>query len=122
MLWRREDLLIEDSAEGRICHRIGSVYFRSTGRQSDPELIEEGFVRELISKIQTMRKEAGFEVMDKIRVYARDNRKIEEILTAHSQEIRSEVLAEEIILDETRGYEKEWNINSEKVTMAVEKL
>ena len=87
-----------------------------------PELIEEGFVRELISKIQTMRKEAGFEVMDKIRVYARDNRKIEEILAEHGEEIRSEVLAEEIILDRTQGYEKEWNINSEKVMMAVEKL
>ena len=93
-----EDLLIETLQKEGIRHRIGSVYFRGAGRQSDSELIEEGFVRELISKIQTMRKEAGFEVMDKIRVYARDNRKIEEILAEHGEEIRSEVLAEEIIL------------------------
>ena len=87
-----------------------------------PELIEEGFVRELVSKIQTMRKEAGFEVMDKIRVYAKDNDKIVSIIKNHGDEIKSEVLAEEIVTGETKGYEKEWNINSEKVTMAVERI
>ena len=87
-----------------------------------PELIEEGFVRELVSKIQTMRKEAGFEVMDKIRVYAKDNDKIVSIMKNHGDEIKSEVLAEEIVTGETKGYEKEWNINSEKVTMAVERI
>ena len=87
-----------------------------------PELIEEGFVRELVSKIQTMRKEAGFEVMDKIRVYAKDNNKIVSIMKNHGDEIKSEVLAEEIVTGETKGYEKEWNINSEKVTMAVERI
>ena len=87
-----------------------------------PELIEEGFVRELVSKIQTMRKEAGFEVMDKIRVYAKDNDKIVDIMKNHGDEIKSEVLAEEIVTGETKGYEKEWNINSEKVTMAVERI
>ena len=87
-----------------------------------PELIEEGFVREIISKIQTMRKEAGFEVMDKIRVYAKDNDKIVSIMKNHGDEIKSEVLAEEIVTGETKGYEKEWNINSEKVTMAVERI
>ena len=81
-----------------------------------PELIEEGFVRELVSKIQTMRKEAGFEVMDKIRVYAKDNDKIVDIMKNHGDEIKSEVLAEDIVTGETKGYEKEWNINSEKVT------
>ena len=86
------------------------------------ELIEEGFVRELVSKIQTMRKEAGFEVMDKIRVYAKDNDKIVSIMKNHGDEIKSEVLAEEIVTGETKGYEKEWNINSEKVTMAVERI
>ena len=86
-----------------------------------PELIEEGFVREIISKIQTMRKEAGFEVMDKINVYVKDNKVIEDIMKAHAEEIQSEVLAEEILLDTTQGYEKEWNINSQKVTLAVEK-
>ena len=87
-----------------------------------PELIEEGFVRELVSKIQTMRKEAGFEVMDKIRVYAKDNDKIVSIMKNHGDEIKSEALAEEIVTGETKGYEKEWNINSEKVTMAVERI
>ena len=87
-----------------------------------PELIEEGFVRELVSKIQTMRKEAGFEVMDKSRVYAKDNDKIVSIMKNHGDEIKSEVLAEEIVTGETKGYEKEWNINSEKVTMAVERI
>ena len=87
-----------------------------------PELIEEGFVRELVSKIQTMRKEAGFEVMDKIRVYAKDNDKIVDIMKNHGDEIKSEVLAEDIVTGETKDYEKEWNINSEKVTMAVERI
>ena len=87
-----------------------------------PELIEEGFVRELVSKIQTMRKEAGFEVTDRIHVYVKDSQKIESIVKAHESEIKGEVLAEEITFNTTSGYEKEWKINSETVTMAVEKL
>ncbi len=87
-----------------------------------PELIEEGFVRELISKIQTMRKEAGFEVMDKIKVGVKNNDRIIEIFRKHGDQIRSEVLAEEIMIGETSGYEKEWNINSEHVTLSVERL
>ena len=86
-----------------------------------PELIEEGFVNELISKVQTMRKEADFQVMDRILVYAKGNEKIEKILSAHKEEIESAVLANDIVLGSTSGYEKEWNINGEKVTMAVEK-
>ena len=87
-----------------------------------PELIEEGFVRELISKIQTMRKEAGFEVMDKIRVSVKDNDKIIETMKANEAEIKSEVLAEEVVYGETDGYVKEWNINKEHVTLGVTKL
>ena len=86
-----------------------------------PELIEEGFVNELISKVQTMRKEADFQVMDRIVVYAKGNEKIEQILSAHREEIESAVLANDIVLGSTSGYEKDWNINGEKVTMAVEK-
>ena len=86
------------------------------------ELIEEGFVREIVSKIQTMRKEAGFEVLDRIRVYVKDNQVIEDIMKAYAEEIKSDVLAKEILFDTTSGYEKGWNINSEKVTLAVEKL
>ena len=86
------------------------------------ELIEEGFVREIISKVQTMRKEAGFEVMDKISVYVKDNSVIENIMKTHADEIQSEVLAESITMDATKGYEKKWNINSQEVILAVEKV
>lgn len=86
-----------------------------------PELIEEGFVRELISKVQTMRKEAGFEVMDRIRLYAADNEKILTVLKDHMDEIKDEVLADEIVLGSVAGYEKEWSINGEGVRMGVEK-
>ena len=86
-----------------------------------PELMEEGFVRELISKIQTMRKEAGFEVTDRILIYASGNERIEEILKKNADGIRSEVLADEIVLKSADGYVKEWNINGETVTMGVKK-
>ena len=87
-----------------------------------PELIEEGFVREIISKIQTMRKEAGFEVMDKIRVSLAENQVIEGIFRVHEKEIKSEVLAEEVVYNEVKGYTKDWKINSEGVKLGVEKL
>ena len=86
-----------------------------------PELIEEGFVRELISKIQTMRKEAGFEAMDRIKVYANGNEKIRDILAANKAQIMHDVLADDIIYGETKGYTKDWKINSEAVTLGVEK-
>ena len=86
-----------------------------------PELIEEGFVNELISKVQTMRKEADFQVMYRIIVYAMGNEKMEQILSAHKDEIESAVLAKDIVLGSTSGYTKDWSINGEKVTMAVEK-
>ena len=87
-----------------------------------PELIEEGFVRELISKIQTMRKEAGFEVMDKIIVSYHAGEKIHTIFEKYGAQIQSEVLAQQIDSSAVRGYEKEWNINGEKVTLGVEKI
>lgn len=87
----------------------------------NPELLEEGFVREIISKVQTMRKEAGFEVMDKITVFAKDNEKVINILNANADEIKSEVLATDIVTGSTDGYEKSWNINGEEVVMAVKK-
>ena len=86
-----------------------------------PELIEEGFVLEIISKIQTMRKEADFEVMDRIYVYADGNDKIAEILKNNAETVKEKVLAENIILGDVDGYVKEWNINGETVTLAVEK-
>ncbi len=87
-----------------------------------PELIEEGFVREIVSKIQTMRKEAGFEVMDHIRVFQDENDKIADLLKAHGDEIKGEVMADSISLGQMGGYAKEWNINGEKVMLGVEKL
>ena len=87
-----------------------------------PELIEEGFVREVISKIQTMRKDAGFEVMDHIRVSMQDNEKIASIVQKNEEQIKSEVLANETKYDGAVGFTKEWNINGEKVTLGVEKL
>ena len=86
-----------------------------------PELVEEGFVREIISKIQTMRKEAGFEVMDHIRVYFAQNDKIKTLVDSNNAEIKDEVLANEICCDTIKGYNKEWNINGETVVIGVEK-
>ncbi len=86
-----------------------------------PELIEEGFVRELISKIQTMRKDAGFEVMDTIKIYVSGNEKIEAIFNANADTVKHDVLATDIITAEGGSYTKEWDINGEKVTLGVEK-
>ena len=86
-----------------------------------PELIEEGFVREIISKIQTMRKEAGFEVMNHINVFQDGNDKLAEILKKHIEEIKKEVLADNILIGTMSGYTKEWDINGEKGMFGVEK-
>ena len=86
-----------------------------------PELLEEGFVREIISKIQTMRKEAGFEVMDKITIYAKGNDKVADIMTKNKDGIISEVMATDLVIGSVDGYEKEWNINGEDVVMGVKK-
>ena len=117
-----EDLLIETAqTEGYVTESEGDTSV-VLDTNLTPELIEEGFVREIISKIQTMRKEAGFEVMDKIRVSAKDNQRIMDIMKNHKEEIMSEVLAEEMNLGETDGYVKEWNINKENVVFGVTRL
>ena len=117
-----EDLLIETAqTEGYVSESDGETSV-VLDTNLTPELIEEGFVREIISKIQTRRKDAGFEVMDKIVVYAHGNDKIQDVMKAHEDEIKSEVLADEMVLGETDGYVKEWNINKEAVTMGVKKL
>ena len=117
-----EDLLIETAqTEGYVTESEGETAV-VLDTNLTPELIEEGFVREIISKVQTMRKEAGFEVMDKIRVSVKDNDKIIETMKANEAEIKSEVLAEEVVYGETDGYVKEWNINKEHVTLGVTKL
>ena len=86
-----------------------------------PALLEEGFVREIISKVQTMRKEAGFEVTDHITVYEEGNDKIKEVMTKYTDEIKNDVLADDMCVDAEGGYSKEWDINGEKVRLGVEK-
>ncbi len=86
-----------------------------------PELVEEGFMREIISKIQTMRKEAGFEVMDKITVYSDGNDRIAELISKNEDTVKNDVLATEIVTGKIDGYSKEWNINGENVTFGVKK-
>jgi len=86
-----------------------------------PELIEEGFVREVVSKIQTMRKEAGFEVMDRINVYYTGNDVVAGVIERNMASIKEDVLCDEISSADPQGYVKEWSINGEKVTLGVEK-
>ena len=86
-----------------------------------PELIEEGFVRELISKVQTMRKDAGFEVMDRITVYVSGNDRIKEVAEKNADAIKKVVLADEIMYNMTEGSVKDWNLNGEDVTLGVKK-
>ena len=86
-----------------------------------PELIKEGFVREIVSKIQTMRKDAGFEVMDRIKVYVSGNDRIADLMQRNAEQVKSVVLADDIIASEAEGFVKEWNINGENVTLGVEK-
>ena len=118
----KDDLLIEAAQmEGYISdsdHGITVVLDTNL----TPELLEEGFVREVISKVQTMRKDAGFEVMDHIRVSMQDNDKVKEIVQKNEAQIKSEVMADEITYDKAAGFTKEWSINGEKVTLGVEKL
>ena len=117
----KADLLIEMAqAEGYIADGDAAVTV-VLDTNLTPELIEEGFMREIISKIQTMRKEAGFEVMDKITVSMTGNEKLEALVKKNEAELKSEVLAEEVLYNGVKGYTKEWNINGETVHMGVEK-
>ena len=118
----KDDLLIESAQmEGYVSeadHGITVVIDTNL----TPELIEEGFVRELISKIQTMRKDSGFEVTDHIRVYQDGNDKIRKILENNAETIKADVLADEIFLGEMKGHTAEWTINGEAVVLGVTKI
>jgi isoleucyl-tRNA synthetase len=118
----KDDLLIEAAqTEGFISDSDhGITVVLDTNLTED--LIEEGFVNEIISKIQTMRKEANFEVMDQIRVSQSGNDKIKEIILRNAEEIKTQVLAKELVTDTVQGFVKEWNVNGEEVTLSVEKL
>ena len=116
-----EDILIEPAQrEGFVAETSGD-FAVIIDTALTPELIEEGNVRELISKIQTMRKEAGFEVTDKIELYVKDNEKITVIVQNNEDQIEKEVLALGVQYGSAEGYEKEWNINGEKVVLGVKK-
>ncbi len=118
----KEDLLIESAqVEGFASESDFGVTVVLDTRLSD-ELIEEGFVREIISKIQTMRKDSGFEVMDNIKIYVSGNEKIKAIMERNAEEIKNDVLAVSIELDANCENSKEWNINGEKVSLGVEKI
>ena len=85
-----------------------------------PELIEEGYVREVISKIQTMRKDSDFQVTDRIKVYVTGNAKIADVMEKNADEIKRVVLGDAFVMDAACDNSKEWNINGEKVTIGVE--
>ena len=120
-LLEKDDLLVEAAK------REGFVSGEDNGitvvldTNLTPELIEEGFVRELISKVQTMRKDAGFEVMDRITVYVSGNDRIKEVAEKNADAIKKVVLADEIVYNTTEGSVKDWNLNGEDVTLGVKK-
>ncbi len=115
-----EDLLIETAKmEGYVTEADNYVTVVMDTTLT-PELIEEGFVREIISKIQTMRKDADFNVTDRIKIYVQGNDKIAEIMNANNGEIKNVVLGNEFVVGAMGGVSKEWNINGEKVVLGVE--
>jgi len=116
----REDVEVTMAqTEGYNCQHYGSVTIALETTLS-PELVEEGFVRELISKIQTMRKENGFEVQDRITVGIKDNEKLEKIVRKNEAFLKEITLANEVTYHAVQGFEKAWNINGEKVTLSVQ--
>ena len=118
----KEDLLIDmTQKEGYVSQEDGKMTVVLDTNLTEG-LVEEGFVYELISKIQTMRKEAGFEVMDHIRVSVNGNEKLAEIAARNRETISGKVLAEEMTAGVDFAVAKEWeNVNGEKVTIAIEK-
>ena len=116
----KEDLLIEMTRKEGFESLSDKGVTVVIDKNLTPELIEEGNVREIISKIQTMRKDSGFEVMDKIKVAFFGNAKVLEIALRNSEEIKDETLALEIS-EGVLEFSKEWNINGEKVTISVQK-
>ena len=117
-----EDLLIEMSNKEGFVEQSDNSVTVVLDTNLTPELLEEGYVRELISKIQTMRKEAGFEVMDKIRISMTGSEKLEEFLTENADFVKTETMASLIDMAGLSGYTKEWDINGERVTLGVEKI
>ena len=118
----KDDLLIDmTQQEGYVTQEDGDITV-VLDTNLTPELIEEGYVLELISKIQTMRKDSGFEVMDRIHVALSGNDKLYDIAARNAASITGKVLADEIGRDESLANEKDWDINGENVKIGVEKL
>ena len=117
-----EDLLIEVAQSGRYYTAEDGGITVAIDTELTEALIEEGYVRELISKVQTMRKEADFNVTDHITVYAAGNDKITALLQANAAQVKSDVLADAVQTDAMDGYVKEWDINGENVTLGVQKI
>ena len=118
----KEDVLIETAQGESFISESNSRVSVVLDIRLTPELINEGFIRELISKVQIMRKEAGFEVTDHIVLSQSGNEKIAAIIKANVEMIKSEVLADEIRTGETEGFTKEWNLNGEHVILSVSKV
>ena len=118
----REDLLIDVSKQGGYVTEEDQNVTVVLDTNLTQELIDEGFMREIISKVQTMRKEAGFEVMDRICIYAEGTPKISQVIEKYGKDICHDCMAEEIKEGSLSGYQKEWDINGEKVTLGVEKV
>ncbi len=117
-----EDLLIDVAQKAGLVTEGDNNITVVLDTNLTPELIEEGFVYEVISKIQTMRKESGFEVMDHIVVSVGGNEKLSEIVEKNRDAISEKVLAERIVKDGETAVMKEWNVNGEKVTLGIEKI
>ena len=117
----REDLLIESAqTEGYVSENDNGITVVLDTNLTE-ELLEEGFVREIISKVQTMRKEAGFEVMDKIEITYEGTEKAEKIFAENADVIGAETLALSVTKTAAKGYTKDWKINGENVALGVEK-
>ena len=121
IILEKDDLLIDTAQKDGYVSENDNKITVVLDTNLTAELLEEGFVREIISKVQTMRKEADFEVMDKITLYVKDNDKVIEVLNNNEEEIKSEVLATKIVIGNVDGYEKAWNINGEEVVIGVKK-
>ena len=117
----KDDLLIEMAQKPGYVSEADNYMTVVLDTNLSEELIEEGFVYEVISKIQTMRKDSGFEVMDHIRVYVNGNAKIAEVIGKNEAAIATKVLADAFVMDQTCANSKEWNVNGENVTIGVEK-
>lgn len=117
----KDDLLIDVSEKGGFVTEEEAGYTVVLDTNLTEELLEEGFVREVISKLQTMRKEAGFEVMDHITAAVEDNEKVSALIKRHEQEIQSVVLCDSLIYGSLDGYRKTWDINGEELTLTVKK-